>query len=161
YIEEFNRLPEDTLNTLLTAMAERELHIPRYGSVPAAASFRVVAAMNPFDNVGTGRVSVSMYDRLCRMAGGYQSAAGEAEIGRRQTGSTDEQLITLAVEVTRSTRGHQQLLGGASVRGAIDLVLIYQALRAIGAETRNGQQPEDGSALLDAATLAVTSKIVP
>src|SRR5512143_3016701 len=28
YIEEFNRVPEDTLNALLTAMAERELTVP-------------------------------------------------------------------------------------------------------------------------------------
>ena len=31
YIEEFNRAPEDTLNTLLTAMAEREVAVPRVG----------------------------------------------------------------------------------------------------------------------------------
>src|SRR5215470_5969285 len=29
YIEEFNRAPEDTLNTLLTAMAERRVTVPR------------------------------------------------------------------------------------------------------------------------------------
>ena len=31
YIEEFNRAPEDTLNTLLTAMAERRVAVPRAG----------------------------------------------------------------------------------------------------------------------------------
>ena len=31
YIEEFNRAPEDTLNTLLTAMADREIAVPRVG----------------------------------------------------------------------------------------------------------------------------------
>ena len=51
YIEEFNRAPEDTLNTLLTAMAEREIAVPTAGIVPAAATFRVVASMNPYDNV--------------------------------------------------------------------------------------------------------------
>jgi MoxR-like ATPase len=163
YVEEFNRLPEDTLNTLLTAMAERELHIPRYGSVPAAPSFRVVAAMNPFDNVGTGRVSVSMYDRLCRMAVGYQSEAEEIEIVRRQTNATDQRLIQLAVRVTRATREHPHLRSGASVRGAIDLVLISQALGDISAATRNGQRPDSelSAHVLDAAMLAVTSKIVP
>src|SRR5690606_32598543 len=56
YIEEFNRVPEDTLNTLLTAMAERELTLPRVGTIRAAPDFRVIAAMNPFDNVGTMRL---------------------------------------------------------------------------------------------------------
>ena len=46
YIEEFNRVPEDTLNALLTAMAERELTVPRVGRIAASDSFRLVAAMN-------------------------------------------------------------------------------------------------------------------
>ena len=37
YIEEFNRAPEDTLNTLLTAMAERQVAVPTGGTVTAAA----------------------------------------------------------------------------------------------------------------------------
>ena len=37
YIEELNRVPEDTLNTLLTAMAEREVAVPRVGRVARAA----------------------------------------------------------------------------------------------------------------------------
>ena len=36
YIEEFNRAPEDTLNTLLTAMAERQIAVPRAGTVDGA-----------------------------------------------------------------------------------------------------------------------------
>ena len=36
YVEEFNRAPEDTLNTLLTAMAERQVAIPRVGVVDGA-----------------------------------------------------------------------------------------------------------------------------
>ena len=32
YVEEFNRAPEDTLNTLLTAMAERQIAVPRAGN---------------------------------------------------------------------------------------------------------------------------------
>jgi MoxR-like ATPase len=39
YIEEFNRAPEDTLNTLLTAMAERRIAVPRVGEVIAGDTF--------------------------------------------------------------------------------------------------------------------------
>ena len=35
YIEEFNRAPEDTLNTLLTAMADRAITVPRVGRIEA------------------------------------------------------------------------------------------------------------------------------
>src|SRR5690606_4742324 len=77
YIEEFNRAPDDTINTLLTAMAERRIAVPRVGVVHAAPTFRVIASMNPYDNVGTTRLSTSVHDRLNRLAIGYQDAAAE------------------------------------------------------------------------------------
>jgi MoxR-like ATPase len=40
YIEEFNRAPDDTLNTLLTAMAERQVTVPRVGTTTAKPTFR-------------------------------------------------------------------------------------------------------------------------
>src|SRR5450631_4282790 len=57
YIEEFNRAPEDTLNTLLSAMADRRIAVPRAGEVEAKGTFRVIASMNPYDNIGTTRLS--------------------------------------------------------------------------------------------------------
>ncbi|HEX5268541.1 MAG TPA: MoxR family ATPase, partial [Acidimicrobiales bacterium] len=80
YIEEINRVPEETLNVLITVMSEAELHVPRLGRLAAAPGFRMVAAMNPFDAVGTARISSAIYDRTCRIAMGYQSAATEAAI---------------------------------------------------------------------------------
>src|ERR1700735_5650268 len=80
YLEEFNRAPEDTLNTLLTAMAEREVAVPRVGRITAGPTFRVIATMNPFDNVGTTRLSTSVHDRLCRLAITYQDAESEKGI---------------------------------------------------------------------------------
>ena len=53
YVEEINRVPEETLNALVTVMSEREVHVPRLGRVEAQEGFRLVAAMNPFDAVGT------------------------------------------------------------------------------------------------------------
>lgn len=156
YIEEFNRVPEDTLNALLTAMAERELHVPRVGRIAAAPTFRVVAAMNPYDTVGTGRISVSIYDRLCRLALGYQSTEEEAAIVRVRSGSDDEPLVQAAVALTRSTRQHPDLRLGASVRGAIDLVLVADQLRAI----RGGKERTDLAALvLDAGLLALSARV--
>lgn len=86
YVEEFNRAPEDTLNTLLTAMAEREIAVPVVGTVAAAPSFRVIASMNPYDNVGTVRLSTSVHDRFCRLSVAYQDAEAEREIVARRTG---------------------------------------------------------------------------
>ena len=47
YIEELNRVPEETLNVLITVMSERELNVPRLGRIEAAPGFRLVSAMNP------------------------------------------------------------------------------------------------------------------
>jgi MoxR-like ATPase len=154
YVEEFNRLPEDTLNSLLTAMSERELHIPRFGLVSAQTSFRVIAAMNPFDNVGTARVSVSVYDRLCRMVVGYQSEAEELEIVGRRTGTDRPDIAGLAVRVVRSTREAPQLRTGASVRAAIDFVLVEAELRRLlGLQSLGPEQ------LGTVAELALSSKV--
>ena len=109
YIEELNRAPEDTLNALLTAMAEREIEVPRVGQIHALPQFRVVASMNPFDNVGTTRISVSFYDRLCRLAIDYQSAAEDEQIVALRTGSDDAALVRDAVALTRATRDHPEV----------------------------------------------------
>ena len=105
YIEELNRVPEETLNVLVGALAEGEIHVPRLGRVPAKPSFRLIAAMNPFDAVGTARVSQAIADRMCRIAIGYQDAPGEREIVERGT-AADGPLVATAVELTRLTRTH-------------------------------------------------------
>src|SRR5439155_727204 len=131
YIEELNRAPEDTLTTLLAAMAEREVALPRVGTVTAVATFRVLASMNPYDNVGTARISASVYDRWCRLALDYQPAEEEEAIVAVRTGSTDRRLIADAVALTRATRAHPDLRRGSSVRGAIDLVTIAETVKQV------------------------------
>lgn len=136
YIEEFNRAPEDTLNTLLTAMADRTIDVPRVGRVVAGSTFRVIASMNPYDNVGTTRLSTSVHDRLCRLAVDYQDAAAEVGIVALRAPLTEaplpEGLIGSlqqdAVAVTRATREHPDVRQGSSVRGAIDLTLVTAQL---------------------------------
>lgn len=134
YIEELNRVPEETLNVLITVMSEREITVPRLGRLEAAPGFRLVAAMNPFDAVGTARISGAVYDRMCRIAVGYQSTADETMIVRRATSSgTDEAVgdvawIDLAVELVRATRSHPDVRVGSSVRGAIDMVFVANSL---------------------------------
>ena len=129
YIEEFNRAPEDTLNSLLTSMAEREVTVPRVGTVVARPTFRVIASMNPYDNVGTTRLSSSVLDRLCRLAVTYQDEQAERGIVGLRTGTgPGEGLVGDAVALTRATRAHPDLRQGSSVRGAIDLTLVAAEL---------------------------------
>jgi MoxR-like ATPase len=130
YIEELNRVPEETLNVLVGVLAEGEIHVPRLGRVPAGEQFRLIAAMNPFDAVGTARVSQAISDRMCRIAIGYQDEAGERAIVTRVAGSDDPR----AVRLVRASRAHPQVQMGASVRGAIDLVRLNRELTRLRAE---------------------------
>src|SRR6266851_2669689 len=121
YLEEFNRVPEETLNVLITVLAEGEIVVPRLGMVRADTGFRLVAAMNPFDAIGTARVSHAIADRICRIVLGYQDAVAERAITAAVTGFRGR-VVDLAVTLTRATREHPGVFMGSSVRGAIDLV---------------------------------------
>ena len=156
YVEEINRIPEETLNVLITVMSEGEITVPRLGRVAAAPGFRLVAAMNPFDAVGTARISGAVYDRVCRVAMSYQSAEEELAIVERALGAN-----TLAasfkekvVEVTRATRTHPELRVGSSVRGAVDFSMVASSLASL-----RGSSVDDRSVSLDAALVALSGRV--
>ena len=155
YVEEINRIPEETLNVLITVMSEGELHVPRLGHVLAAPGFRLVAAMNPFDAVGTARISSAVYDRTCRLAMGYQPAEEEIAVVAHQAGEAiDPAYLAKAVELTRLTRDHPDLRIGSSVRGAIDLVLVASSLALL-----RGVRSTDLGVSLDAALVALSGRV--
>ncbi len=161
YIEEFNRAPEDTLNTLLTAMADRSIAVPRVGRIRAQPTFRVIASMNPYDNIGTTRLSTSVHDRLNRLSVDYQDADAEERIVTLRTGAAGElgeRLTRDAVAVTRATRRHPDVRQGSSVRGAIDMVLVATQLASLrGIETPDAVgYPE---LVFDAMIVALSGRI--
>lgn len=134
YIEEFNRAPEDTVNTLLTAMADRRITVPRVTTFTALPTFRVIGSMNPYDNIGTNRLSTSVHDRFNRIAIDYQDAPAEIDIVALRTslsGELGQRIIEDSVAVTRTTRTHEDLRQGSSVRGAIDCALIANQLATL------------------------------
>ena len=168
YIEEFNRAPEDTLNTLLTAMAERVITIPRVGSVTALPTFRVVASLNPYDNIGTTRLSTSVHDRMCRLVVTYQDAEAEREIVKRRTGINSARVTADAVAVTRVTRERDDIRQGSSVRGAIDVALLASELaqmRGVTLPEVDSVDPPRGlpedytNVMLDAMLVALSGRI--
>ncbi len=156
YVEEINRIPEETLNVLITVMSERELHVPRLGRVAAAQGFRLVAAMNPFDAIGTARISSAVYDRVCRLSVDYQDAPDEANIVRAalpQAG-IDPAWLRRVVEVVRRTRVHPDVRIGSSVRGAIDTVAVAASLAKL-----RSAAVLDAAVGLDAALVALSGRL--
>lgn len=151
YIEEFNRMPADVSNVLISPMEEAEISIPRYGTVKAVRPFTVIAAQNPYDDVGTVRVSRAFMDRICLIKMNYQSEAEERDITRVRTGSDDTEIINLAVKMVRETRDHPDIKLGASIRAAIDLVDLFIGLQKLA------DQPNQH--FLTAAWMAMSNKI--
>ncbi len=154
YVEEINRVPEETLNLLITVMSEGELTVPRLGRIVASDAFRMVAAMNPYDAVGTARISGAVYDRVSRVAMDYQSADDELAIVHGETNVEAPDFVRRAVDVVRATRVHPDVRIGSSVRGAIDLVLIAGELAGL----RDAAVTDDDVAL-DAARMALSGRI--
>jgi magnesium chelatase subunit D len=153
YLEELNRIPEETLNVLITAMAEREIVVPRLGRIVAAEGFVLIAAMNPFDAIGTARVSQSVADRMCRIAIGYLDEEQEREVVDRLT-SVSGRMVAVAVAVARGSRSHPAVRIGSSVRGAIDMVRL-----ASGLATVRGAPEAGRDILLDAAIAAMSGRV--
>ena len=154
YVEEINRIPEETLNVLITVMSEGELNVPRYGRVPASSGFRLVAAMNPFDAVGTARISGAVYDRVCRVSVGYQNADVEQRIAGRGTKNLPDGWLDKVVELVRRTRTHSDLRIGSSVRGAIDMAAVTVSLASVRSLT-----VLDAGVGLDAALVALSGRV--
>lgn len=154
YVEEINRIPEETLNVLITVMSEGELNVPRLGRITASPGFRLVAAMNPFDAVGTARISGAVYDRVCRVSVGYQSAEVETKIAGRDTGDLPADWLAKVVDLVRRTRDHADLRVGSSVRGAIDMAAVASSLAAV-----RGSTVLDPGVGLDAALVALSGRI--
>jgi MoxR-like ATPase len=154
YVEEANRIPEETLNVLVTVMSEGELHVPRLGRIAAADGFRLVAAMNPFDSVGTARIASAIYDRVCRIAMGYQDAADETAIVELRAPKVPPGWRAKVVELVRRTREHPEIRIGSSVRGAIDTTRVAAALAA-----RRDRSVTDWQVGLDAALVSLSGRI--
>ena len=151
YIEEFNRMPADVSNVLITPMEEGEMYIPRYGTVKAVRPFTVISAQNPYDDVGTVRVSRAFMDRISLIKMDYQTEEEEQDIVCHRTGCTDRYIAVQAVRMVRKTREHPDIKLGASVRAAIDLVDLYTSLQKL-----EGQRKDD---FLMAAKMALANKI--
>ena len=159
YLEEINRIPEETLNLLVTVMSEGELTVPRLGRIDANPSFRLVAAMNPFDAVGTARISGAIYDRVCRISMDYQSATDETAISLRHGPGIDvhaavPDFVDRVVALVRATRSHPEIRVGSSVRGSVDLLHLTEQLAKL-----RDLPPTDLTVGLDAAQAALSGRI--
>ena len=170
--DEINRTPPKTQAALLEAMQERQVTVEGR-TFPLAAPFHVLATANPVEYEGTYPLPEAQLDRfLLRVGFGYPSAEEEYDVlrtrvARRQeavvldavtdaTGLLEMQAAVEEVEVDRSvaeycvalvaaSRGHRDVLVGASPRGSLALMLCARALAVISG--RDFVLPEDVKAV--------------
>ncbi len=170
--DEINRTPPKTQAALLEAMQERQVTVEGE-TFPLPAPFHVLATANPIEYEGTYPLPEAQLDRfLLRVSFGYPSADQEYDvIGRRlarrqeeivldpvtdgagllaiqeavERVEVDESVGRYCVRLAAATRGHPQVLTGASPRGSIGLVLTARAWALL--HGRDYVVPEDVKAV--------------
>lgn len=151
FINELNRMPEGTQNVLLPAMDEKQITLPKLGTISAKPGFLIIATQNPEEFVGTSRLSEALKDRFILIKLDYQSEDEEKQIVQKETKCDNNTLIEIAVRIIRKTREEPEIRRGASIRGAIDMVDLIQRF--------SGSFTLDPDAWVRAAMLALATKI--
>jgi MoxR-like ATPase len=160
YIEEFNRLPDETTNVFVTVMSEKKLNVPRLGVIETHPNFRIIAAaLNPLDDIGISRISRALRDRFCSIRMDYQSREEEIEIVKKKTNVEVGDIIELAVDIARDTRKHPDVKLGSSVRGSIDMIDIYSKLKDALLLGASSHRTIEGDLVLNSAIMSLRSKI--
>ncbi len=174
--DEINRTPPKTQSALLEAMQERQITVEGK-TFPLQAPFHVLATANPVEYEGTYPLPEAQLDRfLMRVSFGYPTADEEYDVLRRrldrreeavqlrqvvdaetvvamqravETVEVDESISRYCVDVASATRGHPQVLVGASPRGALALMLTARSAAVI--DGRDYVTPEDVKHVAEAA----------
>ncbi|MHA1450985.1 MAG: AAA family ATPase [Candidatus Hodarchaeales archaeon] len=131
FFNETNRAPSESINTVLTAIEERVIFIPRLGPVEAKNGFVAIFTMNPLEHVATNPLPQAFHDRCVWLELDHQPLEEEIKIVKLRTGSTEEDLIQKCCLIVAETRKHPELEAGSSVRGAIQLVKLLSGRETI------------------------------
>jgi len=135
FFDELNRIPEKLQNALLQVLEERTATIGPY-DVDYAASFLMLATMNPREHAGVEELSDVLLDRFDVVTMSYpETAEQEKEIlvkyggkleGIQLEGEVLEKLVAL-IRCTREDPWAKEMDQGASVRAALALYEKAQA----------------------------------
>jgi len=130
YLEELNRVPEETLNVLITVLTEGEDRGAEAGArCTPASGFRLIAAMNPFrrrrHRPGSARPSPTGCAAWCSAT---RTRPPSAPSPRAMTGHQTAAWSSCRSGWPGPTREHRDVRMGSSVRGAIDLVHLLTGL---------------------------------
>ncbi len=124
FINEINRMPESTQNSLLTALDEGILDIPKLKTIRAHKDFFVVATQNPAAHVGVTVLGEALKDRFIWVKLDYQNPEEEILIIKKEANlhdSNSDNVAKVCQNIIQMTRELTSIRRGSSIRGAIDL----------------------------------------
>ena len=127
FINEINRMPESTQNSLLTALDERILEIPKLKTLNAKDGFFTIATQNPSAHVGVTVLGEAILDRFIWIKLNYQSPEEEIKIIKQEAnlaGDDAEKIAKLSQTIIQITRDSTSIRRGSSIRGGIDLAAL-------------------------------------
>ncbi len=124
FINEINRMPENTQNSLLTALDEGILEIPKLTTIKAHKDFFVIATQNPAAHVGVTVLGEALKDRFIWINLDYQNPDEEIQIIEKEGNINSKKITTISQNVIQATRGAISIRRGSSIRGAIDLATL-------------------------------------
>lgn len=152
FINEINRMPESTQNSLLTALDERILEIPKLKTIEAKNGFFTIATQNPAAHIGITILGEALKDRFIWIKLDYQTPEEEILIINKEAhlkGSDGNKIAQISQKIGELSRKTNLIMRGSSIRGAIDLADIIL-------KTENHQSSK---AWVEAAIMSLYNKI--
>ena len=141
FINEINRMPENTQNSLLTSLDEGLLEIPKLKTIKAHKDFFVVATQNPAAHVGVTVLGEALVDRFIWINLAYQQPEEEIQIIKQEadldhtTVFSVEKIATLSQKIIQETRHNTAIRRGSSIRGAIDMATLINQYESSSSTT--------------------------
>ncbi len=149
FINEINRMPENTQNSLLTSLDEGILEIPKLKTIEAHKDFFVVATQNPAAHVGVTVLGEALVDRFIWINLDYQKPEEEIQIIKQEAKVNSEKITKISQNIIQATRETISIRRGSSIRGAIDLAILINQY----------DSSDNSSNWVEAAVMALYNKI--
>jgi MoxR-like ATPase len=127
FINEINRMPESTQNSLLTALDEGILEIPKLKTIKAHKKFFTIATQNPAAHVGVTVIGEALKDRFIWISLNFQPPEEEILIIKQEANldnSGGEKIAQISQQIVNNSRNNTSIRRGSSIRGAIDLAQL-------------------------------------
>ncbi|MFC1951037.1 AAA family ATPase [Chloroflexota bacterium] len=158
FIDELNRVPERTQNTLIQVLEERNTTIAGF-DISIDVDTIVIATQNPEEYAGADRVSETLSDRFEHIRIGYPNTEQEVDIlkryARRFDGvEFDEKFLDEVVRISRATRNDEDFSRHGSVRASIAIYEQAQAMAQL-----NGRAEVSGEDLAKAARIGLAGRV--